>query len=228
MMLELNQKIKDIDRWVSTNPGAVAAIMQGEDNVFCAGLDVSTPGFINSKENGKNMCDIMHENMTRWKSLPLLSFAAVEGFAFGGGAELAFASDFRVIASNAKLRFVQTKMGLSCGWQGVKNLKELVGRHKALKILISGNTYSGKECLEMGLTDGNELPNMTVFETTMKLIENMTQDGYPAAIRGIKAAIHGAEGMDDLVNEKEIFVKLWGEPDMVEAMSGFKNRKKSP
>ena len=139
-MGEGSELTEAVDRLAAWKDGA-ALILSGDGGHFCAGLDFElAKGELSTPENGELMSMLMTDNLNRLRSLPLLSVAAVDGAGFGGGAELATACDWRVMAADARLRFVQAKMGATTGWGGSARLVELVGRRQALRLLTLSPT----------------------------------------------------------------------------------------
>ena len=91
--------------------------MTGKGNFFCAGGDLRTvTDYLNTPQKGWEMTCLMHETLSKFASLPIISVALVNGRAVGGGAELTLATDLRAFAKNSgKLSFVQAKMGVIPG-----------------------------------------------------------------------------------------------------------------
>ncbi len=92
----------------------------------------------------------MQHTLQRLHSLPILSIAAVDGYAMGGGAELATACDLRVMSRRSVVQFVQLKMGVTPGWGGGTRLVRMVGREKALEMLLTMTRLGPYEALDMG------------------------------------------------------------------------------
>lgn len=108
MMLDLVSHIKTLSNWKEGR----AVIIRGSGNNFCAGADLTFASVINTPETGLLMHDLMSTALDELRDLPLLSVAAVEGAAVGGGAEFITACDWRVFGIGSKVHFVQTAMGI--------------------------------------------------------------------------------------------------------------------
>ena len=93
----------------------------------------------------------MHSNLSRLKALPLLSVAAIDGQALGGGAEIATACDLRIMTRSAKIGFVQIRVGVTPGWSGGSRLVKICGITKSLDLLMSGRVIPSEEALNFGL-----------------------------------------------------------------------------
>ncbi|GLE04505.1 hypothetical protein PINS_up013460 [Pythium insidiosum] len=131
-----------------------ALVLGGSGGWFCAGADLRVAKQeLGSREAGIAMGALMVDTLTRLRRLPLVSVALVSGGAFGGGAELATACDFRVMADNAVIQFVQAKMGVSPGWGGGARLHKVVGRQQALRLLCTAERLDATRAQAIGLVD---------------------------------------------------------------------------
>jgi ethylmalonyl-CoA/methylmalonyl-CoA decarboxylase len=126
-------------------------IVTGAGTSFCTGLDLSSARTVlTTPQSGLYMSQFMQHTLQRLHSLPILSIAAVDGYAMGGGAELATACDLRVMSRRSVVQFVQLKMGVTPGWGGGTRLVRMVGREKALEMLLTMTRLGPYEALDMG------------------------------------------------------------------------------
>ncbi|MDP1565464.1 MAG: enoyl-CoA hydratase-related protein [Polaromonas sp.] len=133
--------------------GARALIITGEgEKAFCAGADI--------KELQNRDLAAQREGAQRGQAvfalldrLPIPSVALVNGFAFGGGCELALACTFRLAMPNAKFGLPEVKLGLIPGYGGTQRLPRLVGEGRALEIVMTGRTLGAEEALAIGLVN---------------------------------------------------------------------------
>lgn len=131
-----------------------AVIVRGNGGWFCAGADLKVAKQeLSSRNAGTAMSALMADTLNRFRRLPLISVAVVEGGAFGGGAELSTSCDFRLMADNAVIQFVQARMGVTPGWGGGARLHKIVGRQHALRALCSAEKITPKTATAMGLVD---------------------------------------------------------------------------
>lgn len=129
-------------------------ILKGTGGWFCAGADLRVAQKqLTSNEAGTAMGALMVDTLTRFRRLPLVSFAIIEGGAYGGGAELTTSCDYRLIEGNAIVQFVQARMGVSPGWGGGARLYKLVGRQHALRLLCTAAKTSPEDAVKLGLAD---------------------------------------------------------------------------
>ncbi|POM70155.1 Hypothetical protein PHPALM_13452, partial [Phytophthora palmivora] len=169
-----------------------AVVLRGTEGWFCAGADLRVARQqLNSREAGAAMSALMVDTLTRFRRLPLVSVAAIEGGAFGGGAELATACDFRIIESNAVIQFVQSRMGVVPGWGGEK--------------------ISPERAIEMRLVD--EIFNATSGKAAITSFVEPFDVIAPAVSHGAKRVINNADdvSLDDVLEyEHSVFKTLWG------------------
>jgi ethylmalonyl-CoA/methylmalonyl-CoA decarboxylase len=204
MMLELERCVEELEAW----PGAVL-ILRGAGSHFCAGADLAlVQGPLSSKKGGKAMCEWMTALLNRIYNAPFISVSVVEGAAMGGGAELATATDFRLLCENARFQFVQAQRGLSPGWGGAARLVQIVGRTRALRLLAGAQAVSFSDALQWGLVD-------TVFpeggsRVALSAFLEPILEHQSTAVRANKAALVAAlrEGVPS-VGEAAAFESVW-------------------
>ena len=123
------------------------------DRAFVAGADINELARVTSQE-ALALAERGQRLTRRLERLGKLSVAAVNGFALGGGLELAMACAVRFASTNAKLGQPEVKLGLPPGYGGTQRLPRLVGRGRALEMLLSGDPIDAKRALEIGLVNG--------------------------------------------------------------------------
>lgn len=119
---------------------------------FCAGADVSYVVTINPIE-AQSYASGVHSLLNRVEQLDKPVIAAVNGFALGGGCEIAIACDFIIASSNAKLGQTEVRIGIPPGWGGTQRLVRLVGPAKAKELIFTGKMISAQEAYEIGLVN---------------------------------------------------------------------------
>ena len=120
MMIQYSEAVQKLERACADGGDeTTVVVLRGEGRFFCSGADLSAASkHLGTKEAGAAMCLFMSHWTTRFAQLPLISVAAIEGGAVGGGTELASACDHRVMASDAVWKMVHVTHGLSPGWGG--------------------------------------------------------------------------------------------------------------
>jgi enoyl-CoA hydratase len=154
--------------------------------------------------------------------------AAINGFALGGGCELALACDVRFAAENAKFALPEAKLGLMPGYGGTQLLPRLVGTGRAKYMMFSGEMISAQEAYQFGLVD-RVFTTETLMDEVRKFAEKVVANG-PLAIRGIKRAVQGGIELamqDALDLEFKEYTGVALSSDAEEGMRAFLE-KKSP
>ena len=211
MIHQLEQHIASLESWDE----GLGLVLRGQGSrAFCAGADLDMVRAGRSDaQAGESMCRRMQELTTRLRSLPLVSVAAIEGGAWGGGAELSTATDFRVISASARIHFVHAHLGLSPGWGGGTRLVGLVGRRRALRLLAGSEVANAQQALAWGLVD-EVAPEGEAEALARRMLEPYLQL-RPASVRACKALIAGADELparEALLRERRLFVELWSGP----------------
>jgi enoyl-CoA hydratase len=145
---QIGERIQEAGR-----SGARALIVTGEgEKAFCAGADIKElqQRSLAAQRDGSELGQAVFALLDR---LPIPSVALVNGFAFGGGCELALACTLRVALPNAKFGLPEVKLGLIPGYGGTQRLPRLVGAGRALEMVMTGRTVGAEEALAMGLVN---------------------------------------------------------------------------
>jgi enoyl-CoA hydratase/carnithine racemase len=108
---------------------------------------------IRTVEEAKAMAEKMRTILDRIATLPIPVIAAINGDAYGGGAEVAVACDIRVATDDAKFAFNQIALGIMPAWGGIERLTAIVGRGRALSLMLTGRVISATTALQLGLFD---------------------------------------------------------------------------
>ncbi|XP_041873313.1 ethylmalonyl-CoA decarboxylase isoform X4 [Corvus kubaryi] len=173
-------------------------------------------------QDGMNMCMFMQNTLTRLMRLPLISVALVQGKAFGGGAELTTACDFRLMTPGNEIRFVHKHMGLVPGWGGAARLVRIVGSGAALQLLGGAARVDPERALRLGLSE-ETLPSSD--ETTAlgeaRAWLNQYTEGPTTVIRAVKKVVTAGRELPleaALRTEKDIFGTVWGGPANLQAL----------
>jgi len=130
-----------------------AVILTGAGGTFISGGDLKSLETLEGIEAGRSMSRKMQAILLRLEGLEVPVIAAIEGYALGGGAEVAMACDIRIAASDARIGFKQITMGIMVGWGGGQRLRALVGRGRALELLLTGDIVTGEEAHHIGIVE---------------------------------------------------------------------------
>lgn len=192
---------------------------------FCAGADI--PELMGrSLVAQKRGAELGQRAFAKLDTLPMPSIAAINGFAFGGGLELALACTFRVAASNAKMGLPEIKLGLIPGYGGTQRLPRAIGEPRALEMIMTGRTVAADEALRIGLV--NRIADGDVVEAAFAFARELT--GYSLPVLGFaRAAVKRAYDLsltEGLQTEAELSTLAYRTDDSVEGMRAFTEKRK--
>lgn len=184
------------DELRSSLPRAIVITGAG-DKAFCAGFDVNPENpmvkqIIDAAQKGdkkpaKALIKAIRKSVDAFVSLPVPLIAAINGLAYGGGAELAARCDLRVMDSKAVICFSETRLGLMPDWGGGVALTELVGRANAAEIILTGRKLTVYESWAMGLV--NKISQKgAALDDAVALAEDIAKNG-PRAVRAALSLI---------------------------------------
>ncbi|MYE07851.1 MAG: crotonase [Oligoflexia bacterium] len=201
-------------------------IITGAGKSFVAGADIKEMVNFNQKQavafskKGQKVLSLI-------ESLPFPVIAAINGFALGGGMELALACDILIISEAAKMGLPEVTLGLLPAFGGTQRLVRAVGMYKAKEIICSGNIYSARDIFAMGL--GNKItPPEELMKTALLLAEDIKQRS-PLSVTKSKKLIHEEDNLtlkNRLQKEAEAFGQLFQSPDSKEGMRAFLEKRK--
>lgn len=212
---------KEVDALSSKDEIWALIITGAGEKAFVAGADIRQFPSLNEEEGSK---------MARWgqnifdkiAALKMPVIAAINGFALGGGCELALACDIRVAAENAKLGQPEVNLGVMPGYGGTQRLPRIIGLGKAKELIFSGETIDATEAYRIGLVDRLVSPGQAL-EEAIKLAQVILSKA-PVAVRLAKEAIdRGWELPLDQGQqlEAELFGKTMGTEDKNEGANAF-------
>ncbi|MFQ5519786.1 MAG: enoyl-CoA hydratase/isomerase family protein [Candidatus Methylomirabilia bacterium] len=202
------------------------AVVTGSGGTFISGGDVKDFLRLDDPQSGKRMAQRMQSVLARLEALEVPVIAAIEGSALGGGAEVTLACDMRIASESARLAFKQVSLGIMVGWGGGQRLLRLVGRSRALRLLLTGATLTAEEAVRIGLVD-EVVPTGEALRASLSLARQIAAQPA-AAVRATKRALHhGAElgRAEAAAFEAECFATLWGSPDHREAVAALMEKR---
>jgi enoyl-CoA hydratase/carnithine racemase len=174
-----------------------AVVITGGEKNFAAGADIKQMVEANAVEINK-FIRVAQEAFTRVENIPKPVIAAINGYALGGGCELALCCDFRFAHENAQIGQPEILLGIIPGAGGTQRLPRLIGPAKAKEMIYSGRFYSAQECLEMGLVQKVVTGEESVIEYARKVASRYAK-GPAVALAMAKKAIN--KGMECSIEE---------------------------
>lgn len=200
-------------------------VITGEGKAFVAGADIAEMSGMDSRE-GEAFSKAGQATFRGFEDLEIPVIAAVNGFALGGGCELALACDIRVASSAAKFGQPEVSLGLVPGYAGTQRLPLLAGLGNALCMLLTGDMISAEEALRMGLVQKVVEPDQLMPEV-LKLAQKIAAKG-PKAVRKVKKLARAGllNGFDKgCAMESSEFGSLFGN-EGTEGMRAFLEKRK--
>jgi enoyl-CoA hydratase len=202
--------------------GVLALVLTGAgDKAFAAGADIKYMSAL-SVEEAKEWGGLGHEVGKLLETRPKATIAAINGFALGGGCELALACDLRYAASTAKLGQPEVNLGIFPGWGGTQRLARVCGLGVAKDLILTGRVVDADEALRIGLVNGVFEPD-ELLPKTLDVAKLIASKG-PLAVAEAKAAInHALQGdhVENLQAEADSFGELFSSKDAKEGMTAF-------
>ncbi|MFN5582979.1 enoyl-CoA hydratase/isomerase family protein [Gemmatimonas sp.] len=196
-------------------------ILTGAGRSFVAGADISELASQSPLE-AQRRARAGQAIFRRFETSPKPTIAAINGFALGGGCELAMACHLRVANDKAKLGQPEAKLGIVPGYGGTQRLPRLIGRGAALKLLLTGDMIDAAEAYRLGLVDQVTTPE-ALIDTTRALLTSMIANA-PLALAGCIEAVDRGLGVtieEGCTIESDFFGLLSATADMKEGMRAF-------
>jgi len=200
----INELIRAADG-ISADDSVQVVIITGTESRFSGGVDLKDDNLwrndadATSRHRAMSLGGVMCD---RWRLLPQITIAAVEGPAVGGGGILALAADFRVMAQGAFFQFPEVRLGMTLGWGGLPLLSSLIGPTRAKRVLFANERIGEHDALNMGLCDkiaplGGAVDDAKIFAQTIAecspLALRMTKRALDQQHRGNWAAPYEAD-----------------------------------
>ena len=198
-----------------------AVVVWGGERVFAAGADIKEMEKRDPVTTFRRITEFQ-DVYTRLERLPKVTIAAINGYALGGGCEMALACDFRIAADDATLGQPEILLGIIPGAGGTQRLPRLVGVSRGKELIYSGRMVKAEEALSIGLVD-KVVPAADVYDEAVKLAGRYAK-GPTVALMVAKQAIQmGLESDMDtgLLLERQAFSMLFGTEDQKIGMKSF-------
>ncbi len=211
--LEMLEDLAEVTAEARRSDEVRAVVLWGGDRVFSAGADVKELASMDAGATARFGRQI-GEIFQAVAELPKISIAAINGYAVGGGCELALTADFRFAASDARLGQPEVLLGIIPGAGGTQRLPRLVGVARAKDLIYTGRLVGPEEALRMGLVDAVHASG-EIFEAAMSAARAFAR-GPLLALGAAKAAIDGGLGTDlgsGLAIERAAFGGLFATQD---------------
>jgi enoyl-CoA hydratase len=222
-LLELHNAFADLDQ----NKQVRVIILTGEgEKAFVAGADIAELANLSEKE-GAELASSGHEmlfDLIENLSTPVI--AAINGFALGGGLELAMACHFRIASDNAKMGLPEVTLGVIPGYGGTQRLPQLVGKGKAMEMIMSAAMIGAAEAKECGLVN-HVVAQSELIAFTEGIAQKIIRNSSSAIAEAIKAVNAGfVDTKTGYETEVKSFGKCFGTEHFKEGTTAFLEKRK--
>ncbi|WP_028829085.1 enoyl-CoA hydratase-related protein [Proteocatella sphenisci] len=201
-------------------------IITGQGKAFVAGADIAQMSVLNASE-GKEFGKFGASIFRKLEEMPKAVIAAVNGFALGGGCELAMACDIRIASEKAKFGQPEVGLGITPGFSGTQRMSRLVGPGKAKELIFTGNIINAQVAKEIGLVNHITEPEK-LMETALEMAKKISSNAQLAVAYAKEAIERGSQ--TDISTAIEIEASLFGlcfsTEDQKEGMAAFLEKRK--
>ena len=213
---------------LAVDSGVRALVITGAgERAFAAGADISEIQGLHGASGGMEMSRFGQRVFGRLEAMPKPVIAAINGYCFGGGFELALAADVRVAADTAQFAQPEIDLGIIPGFGGTQRLPRVVGRDRAKKLMMTGERFSAAEAYRLGVID-HIAPADQLMLQALNLAAFLAAKA-PIALALIKEAVNlGMDGrlQDGLELESQLFGRATATTDRVEGTTAFLEKRK--
>ncbi len=212
---------------VLADPAVRVIVLTGRGRAFVAGADISEFQQINTYKAAKELCynGYRMTNVIEGADKPII--CVINGFCLGGGLEIAMACHIRIASNKANLGQPEINLGIIPGFAGTQRLSRIVGKGKALEMILTGAHYSANEALEMGLVN-KVVEHENLMEEAKGLANIIASKGRPAVMAAIDSVSRGLEASFDegCEIESENFARVKLSQDAKEGVDAFLKKRK--
>ncbi|WP_080847436.1 enoyl-CoA hydratase-related protein [Cytobacillus gottheilii] len=224
---EMLNELQNVIEGIRVDKDVRAVIFTGAgEKSFSVGADLKERKTLSQEEVRRNIYKI-GEVFTAIDTLPQPTIAAINGFAFGGGMEMALSCDFRFAVRDAKMGLTETSLGIIPGAGGTQRLPRIIGEAKALELILTAKRFLAEEALEWGLMTGvSEKPQQLLDEC--HAFAGLLLKNGPIALQQAKFAIKQGMNADlqtGLHIERKAYEVTIPTKDRVEALGAFAEKR---
>jgi len=215
------ETVADLRRaWdAATAAGARAVVIASANpRLFCAGADIKAFTAMDDA-SGRAYVAETHELLRDFERSSIVTIAAVNGLALGGGCELAMACDLRVAAASARFGQPEIKLGIVPGFGGTQRLARLVGPAKALEMNLVGEPIRAEEAAACGLAN-SVVPDDELLDAALALARTLAEQA-PLAVAAIKRVSANSDLDAGIAAEQEAFAEVFASADASEGIAAF-------
>jgi len=219
-------ELRDRLRELSEDPDVRVVVLTGAgDRAFVAGADIKYMSGLGVEE-AKEWGGLGHNCGQLLETMPKPTIAAIDGFALGGGCELALACDLRYASSASKLGQPEINLGIIPGWGGTQRLARVCGLGVAKDLIFTGRLVDAEEALRIGLVNGVHDPAIDKAREVAELLASKGPLALAAAKRALNHSLQG-DHVENLEREADEFGGLFGSEDAKEGLTAFAEKREA-
>ncbi|MGB1205909.1 MAG: enoyl-CoA hydratase/isomerase family protein [Chitinophagales bacterium] len=193
---------------------------------FAAGADISEFASFNG-EQGQALSESGMKVFGYIENYNKPVIAAVNGYALGGGCELCMSCHLRIASENARFGQPEVKLGLTPGYGGTQRLVQLIGKGKALELLLTTDMIKASEALQLGLVN-HVVPQEELMDKCREILKKITRNAPIAIAKTIQAVnAHFEDGVDGFQTEAKMFGECFDTADFKEGTDAFLNKRRA-
>jgi enoyl-CoA hydratase len=213
---ELRERLAEL---AEDSEARVVVLTGAGEKAFVAGADIKYMSGLGVDE-AKAWGELGHACGELLETMPQPTIAAIDGFALGGGCELALACDLRYVSSRAKLGQPEINLGIIPGWGGTQRLARTCGLGVAKELILTGRLVDADEALRIGLVNAVHDPALEKAREVAELLASKSPVALVAAKRATNLALQGVHA-ENLRREADEFGALFSSEDAKEGMTAF-------
>lgn len=221
------KELQDVVEQIRVNPNVRIVIFTGAgEKAFSVGADLKERKSLTNEEVKRNLFKI-NEVFNAIDQLPQPTIALMNGYAFGGGMELALACDFRIVAEKTLLGLTETSLAIIPGAGGTQRLPRLIGQAKALELILTARRVPSEEAIQFGLVN-SVVPREELLASALDWANMILQNG-PVGVQQAKFAIKQGMNTDlatGLQIERKAYEVTIPTEDRIEALQAFSEKRK--
>jgi len=217
---ELCDRLQEVAR---DDEARVVVLTGAGGKAFVAGADIKYMSGLGVEE-AKAWGELGHRSAQLLETMPKPTIAAIDGFALGGGCELALACDLRYAGSRSKLGQPEINLGIIPGWGGTQRLARVCGLGFAKELILTGRLVDAEEALARGLVNGVHDPVLDRAREVAELLATKSPLALAAAKRALNHALQG-DHVENLQREADEFGGLFGTDDAREGLTAFAEKR---
>ena len=222
--LEIKGRLADEVEALAADDAIRVIVLTGSAGYFVAGTDIGEMVDMGPEDHTRLKTERVFNALRRCRK-PLI--AAVEGYALGGGCELALCCDLIVAGASARFGQPEIRVGIMPGAGGTQRLPRIAGPYRAMKLLLTGEPVGAEEALSMGLVS-EVVPDGSALERALAIAQTIASMP-PLAVRAIKEAVQAGQNLPlegALALERKAFQLLFDTEDQMEGMRAFLEKRK--